>query len=170
MHCAVPSRSVMSDSLRLCGPQPASLLCPWGFSRQEYWSGLQMWMSTGCYYQFSSLGRFKFCCVCVHSCSVMYSSLWPFWTVTCQASLSMGIFRQKYWSELPFSSFRGSSWPRDRTWVSCISCIASGFFTCWAEPSGKASPHNESLRQENFFISSLKVESVYFWFILTLKT
>ena len=40
MHCAVPSRSVMSDSLRLCGPQPASLLCPWGFSRQEYCSGL----------------------------------------------------------------------------------------------------------------------------------
>ena len=30
----------MSDSLRPHGPQPARLLCPWGFSRQEYWSGL----------------------------------------------------------------------------------------------------------------------------------
>ena len=29
------SRSVTSDSL-----QPARHLCPWGFSRQEYWSGL----------------------------------------------------------------------------------------------------------------------------------
>ena len=29
------SCSVVSDSLR-----PSSLLCPWGFSRQEYWSGL----------------------------------------------------------------------------------------------------------------------------------
>ena len=28
-------RSVMSDSLL----QPATLLCPWGFCRQEYWSG-----------------------------------------------------------------------------------------------------------------------------------
>ena len=34
------SRSVMSDSLRPCGLYPARLLCPWGFSRPEYWSGL----------------------------------------------------------------------------------------------------------------------------------
>ena len=30
----------MSDSLRPSGLQPTRLLCPWGFSRQEYWSGL----------------------------------------------------------------------------------------------------------------------------------
>ena len=35
------SRSVVSDSLRSHGLQPARLLCPWGFFRQEeYWSGL----------------------------------------------------------------------------------------------------------------------------------
>ena len=34
------SHSVVSDSLRLHGLQPARLLCPWGFSRQEYWSEL----------------------------------------------------------------------------------------------------------------------------------
>ena len=34
MCCAVLSCSVVSNSL------PARLLCPWGFSRQEYWSGL----------------------------------------------------------------------------------------------------------------------------------
>ena len=38
--CAVLSHSVMSDSLQPCGLKPAKLLCPWGFSRQEYWSGL----------------------------------------------------------------------------------------------------------------------------------
>ena len=32
--------SVVSDSLQPHGLQPARLLCPWGFSRQEYWSGL----------------------------------------------------------------------------------------------------------------------------------
>ena len=37
---AVLSHSVMSDSLWPCGLQPTRLLCPWGFSRQEYWSGL----------------------------------------------------------------------------------------------------------------------------------
>ena len=32
--------SVVSNSLRPYGLQPTRLLCPWGFSRQEYWSGL----------------------------------------------------------------------------------------------------------------------------------
>ena len=39
-NCAVPSHAVMSDSLRPCGLQPTRLLCPWGFSRKECWSGL----------------------------------------------------------------------------------------------------------------------------------
>ena len=34
------SCSVMSDFLQPRGLSPASLLCPWGFSRLEYWSGL----------------------------------------------------------------------------------------------------------------------------------
>ena len=40
MCCAVLGRSVMSRSLRPHGLQPNRLLCPWGSSRQEYWSGL----------------------------------------------------------------------------------------------------------------------------------
>ena len=36
----VLSHSVVSDSLRPHGLQPARLLCPWGFSRQEHWSEL----------------------------------------------------------------------------------------------------------------------------------
>ena len=36
----VLSQSVVSDSLQPHGLQPAKLLCPWGFSRQEYWRGL----------------------------------------------------------------------------------------------------------------------------------
>ena len=38
--CAVLSLSVVSDSLQPHGAQPTRLLCPWGFSRQEHWSGL----------------------------------------------------------------------------------------------------------------------------------
>ena len=34
IQCAMLSCSVMSDSMR-----PRGLLCPWGFSRQEYWKG-----------------------------------------------------------------------------------------------------------------------------------
>ena len=40
MCFTVLSHSVVSDSLRPHGLQPARLLCPWRFSRQEYWSGL----------------------------------------------------------------------------------------------------------------------------------
>ena len=36
------SHSAMSDSLRPCGLPPVRPLCPWGFSRQEYWSGLPL--------------------------------------------------------------------------------------------------------------------------------
>ena len=32
--------SVVSNSWQPCGLQPARLLYPWGFSRQEYWGGL----------------------------------------------------------------------------------------------------------------------------------
>ena len=35
--CDMLSRS---DSLQSYGLQPARHFCPWGFSRQEYWSGL----------------------------------------------------------------------------------------------------------------------------------
>ena len=38
--CAVLSRLVVSHPLWPHGLYPARLLCPWGFSRQEYWSGL----------------------------------------------------------------------------------------------------------------------------------
>ena len=37
---AVLSCSVMSDAFRPHGLQPTRLLCPWLFSRQEYWSGV----------------------------------------------------------------------------------------------------------------------------------
>ena len=60
------------------------------------------------------------------------SCVWLFvalWTVTCQAPLSMEFSRQEYrsWVAIPF--FRGSSTPRDWTWVSCI---AGKLFTIWA--------------------------------------
>ena len=50
---------------------------------------------------------------------VMSGSATP-WTLACQASLSMGLSRQEYWSGLPFLTPRGTSQHRDWTWVSCI--------------------------------------------------
>ena len=47
------------------------------------------------------------------------------WTVTYQAPWSMEFSRQAYWSGLPFPSPEESSWTRDRTCISFVSCTGS---------------------------------------------
>ena len=64
------------------------------------------------------------------------------WTVAYQASPSMGFSRQEYWSGLPFPSPGGSSWPRDRTWVSCI---GGRHFNLWSTGSRPLSPFSPSI-------------------------
>ena len=77
----------------------------------------------------------------VHACSVasVVSNSATVWTVAHQVPHSMRFSRQEYWSGLPFSSSRGSSWPRGWTWVSCI---IGRFFT--TEPSGKPLAYNSN--------------------------
>ena len=42
-------------------------------------------------------------CVCVYVCVLSHVQLFAIlWTAACQASLSMGYFRQEYWNGLPF--------------------------------------------------------------------
>ena len=58
---------------------------------------------------------------------MLLSRIWLFvtpWTVAYQAPLSMGIFQARI-----LEWVRGSSRPRDRTWVSCI---VGGRFIIWA--------------------------------------
>ena len=45
------------------------------------------------------------------------------WISALQALLSMEFFRQEYWNWFVISSFRGSSQPKDRACISCVSCI-----------------------------------------------
>ena len=52
------------------------------------------------------------------------------WTKFCKYQIILFITpRQEYWEWIAILSSRGSSQPRDRTWVSCI---AGRFFTLWA--------------------------------------
>ena len=94
-------------------------------------------------------------CVCVIG-SVMSDSLQPhkidthvcmsvachvqlcvtLWSVACQAPLSMGFSKTRILEWVATLSSRGSSWTRDRTHgVSCVFCIAGGFFT--TKPPGR---------------------------------
>ena len=45
------------------------------------------------------------------------------WTVAHQAPLSMGFSQARILEWVAMPSSRESSWPRDRTWISCVSCI-----------------------------------------------
>ena len=54
-----------------------------------------------------------------------------------------GIFQARIPEWVAISSSRGSSWPRDGTGVSCISCTASRFFT--TEPLGKPKAKQKNL-------------------------
>ena len=63
-------------------------------------------------------------CTCVLSCFTCVQLFETLWTVAHQAPLSMGFSSQEYWSG-------GSSWLSNHTCVSCIFCIAGGFFIHW---------------------------------------
>ena len=76
-----------------------------------------------------------FACSCVLS---HFRHAWLFvtlWTAARQAPLSMGFSRQEYWSGLPCSPPGNPRDPRAQTHISCVSCIAGGFFT---QPPGKS--------------------------------
>ena len=99
--CAVLSCQVASASLRPCELQPARLLCPWGFSRQKYWSGLP----------------------CPPPGDRPNPDLPHCGRIRYRLS-HQGNLRIVEWVAYPFA--RGSSQPGNRTGVSCI---ARGFFT-----------------------------------------
>ena len=85
-------------------------------------------------------------CVCVLSC---FSRVWLCNPIGCSppGSSAHGILQARILEWVAMPSSRGSSRPRDRTWVSCISCVASRFFT--AEPPGKHVVNLKSLQSSS---------------------
>ena len=68
---------------------------------------------------------------CVHACAVTQSCPTLCNPMDCrpQGSSIHGIFLARTLEWVAISSSRGSSWLRDRTRVSCVSCIAGRLFT-----------------------------------------
>ena len=100
--CAVLCHLVVSDSLWPHGLLPIRLLCSWGCSMQECWSGLPC----------PSPGVLPNPRIKPRSCK---------WILYCLSQQGSPWILE--WIAYPFS--RGSSQPRNRTGVSCI---AGGFF------------------------------------------
>ena len=76
-----------------------------------------------------------------------------------------GILQARILEWVAFPSSRGSSQPRDRTWISCVSYISGGFFTCWAirevqgdqtRERGVDATHRMLTRHSAYIVSKLK--------------
>jgi len=65
---------------------------------------------------FSNAGKWK---VKLKSLSRVWPSATP-WTAAYQAPLSMGFFRQEYWSRVPFRVSKSGEEPMTRGWEGCI--------------------------------------------------
>ena len=81
-----------------------------------------------------------FSCFCVHAKLLLQSCPTLCGPMDCSlpGSSIHGILQARILEWVAMPSSRGSSWPRDQTWVSWFSCIVGGFFT--AEPLGKTEP------------------------------
>ena len=62
-------------------------------------------------------------CVCAQSCPILCNPM----DCSPPGSSVHRIFQARILEWVAISFFRGSSWPRDWTLVSCVSCIAGGF-------------------------------------------
>ena len=71
-------------------------------------------------------------CFCCRSVTHSYLTLCDPMDCSLPGSSAHGILWQEYWSGLLCPPSKGSSWPRDRTHVSCISCIVRWIFYHWA--------------------------------------
>ena len=124
MHaCMLIHSKSLQSCPTLCNPIDR-LLCLWGFSRQEYWSGL-LWSPLGDFPEpgikpesltspaledrfFTTSATWEahiYMCVCVHGCSVVSDSWWPHWLQSSRLLCPWGFSRQEYWSELPCPPF-----------------------------------------------------------------
>ena len=97
----------------------------------------------------------------VHVCSVMSSSLQPNGLEPTRL-LRPWDFQILEW--VPISSSRGSSQPRDRTNVSCISCIGRPILYHWATWEAPIHPYLLIVSVSNSLSFSLQVTCLNLWF------
>ena len=121
-----------------------------------------MYFSNLCHHTVQATGIFA--CVCAQSlqscltlCRSMDCSL-PDFSVH-------GILQARTPEWVAISSSRGSSWPRDWSWVSCVSCIGRWILDHWCHPGSPSfacsTAKNESLfSSPNPLVSCLRITSL----------
>ena len=79
----------------------------------------------------------------LHACLCMLSHVWLFVapsTIARQAFLGNGISQARILEWVAMPSSRGSSWPKDWTHISCISCIGRQILYHWATREAPSLP------------------------------
>ena len=109
--------------------RPKGWRLSFGSGKVSSLKSLKMMCEWGCFavWKFSVrklclFSRFSHICVCVLS-RLLTSGSATSWTVALQAPLSMGFPKARILEWVAFSTSRGSSQPRDRTHLFCVSCI-----------------------------------------------
>ena len=78
----------------------------------------------------------SFVCACVLTGFNCVQPFMTLWTRACQAPLSMGILQERILEWVAIPSCRGSSWTRDKTCISQVSCTGRGV-PYYLAPPGK---------------------------------
>ena len=73
-------------------------------------------------------------CVHAQSCLTLCNPM----DCSTPGSSSLGFPKQEYWSRLPFSFSRGSSWPSDRALASCFSYAGRQILCHWVTREARA--------------------------------
>ena len=105
---------------------------------------------------------------------VVSDFLWLPWTIACQALLSTGFPRARILEWVAISFCRASSWPRDGSHISWVSCTSRQILYCWTtreallnackrEFSGRMLPYGNTPARSTDFIMGLPALRLPWW-------
>ena len=145
--CGSPGQVLALASLVVCHASATFVTSHQGQARAASWTchphavPAQGW---GCHGICVTAGAKKKC-LGVRSACMLSRTLFNAMDCNLPGSSVHGILQARILEWVAMPSARGSSWPRDRTQVSCNSCIAGEFYTQWmtreVQESGEGVPN-----------------------------
>ena len=115
-----------------------------GETAMRYWATQWKWCLSIFLVIFSKQRLLWVLCVCAWPCLSLCNPM----HCSPPGSSVHRVFQARILERVAISFSRGSSWPRDQNQVSCVSCIAGRFFTCWATREESHYKYNQKLKSD----------------------